>query len=41
VQGRVEEAGSQEIKRLGNNPILLQFRLDNGANVMHQRGRHS
>jgi len=33
AQGRVEEADSEEIKRLGDNPILLQFRLDNGASI--------
>jgi len=33
AQGRVEEADSQEIKRLGDNPILLQFGLDNGASI--------
>jgi hypothetical protein len=31
AEGRVEEADPQEIKRVGDNPILLQFRLDNGA----------
>jgi hypothetical protein len=31
AEGRVEQASPQEIKRLGDNPILLQFRLDNGA----------
>jgi len=33
AQERVEEADSQEIKRLGDNPILLQFCLDNGASM--------
>jgi hypothetical protein len=31
AEGRVEQADPQEIKRLGNHPVLLRFRLDNGA----------
>jgi hypothetical protein len=33
AEGRVEEADPQEIKRVGDNPILLEFRLDNGATI--------
>lgn len=33
AEGRVEEADPREIKRMGDHPILLQSRLDNGATI--------
>jgi hypothetical protein len=33
AEGRIEEADPEEIKRMGDHPILLQFRLDNGATI--------
>jgi hypothetical protein len=33
AEGPVEEADPHEVKRLGDNPILMQLRLDNGATI--------